>query len=67
MNSVLGYRKMIDKTQKDVAKILGISEQTYRKKEKGLKEFNKTEMLVFKNLLHEKGLKDISIEDIFFT
>ena len=47
MNSILGYRKMIDKTQKDVAKILGISEQTKRKK--------------------EKGLKDVSIEDIFFT
>ncbi|WP_065580945.1 helix-turn-helix transcriptional regulator [Staphylococcus hominis] len=67
MNSVLGYRKMINKTQKDIAKLLNISEQTYRKKEKGITEFNKKEMLMIKNLLSEKGLKNISIEDIFFT
>ncbi|MEX3470768.1 helix-turn-helix transcriptional regulator [Staphylococcus hominis] len=67
MNSVLGYRKMINKTQKDIAKLLNISEQTYRKKEKGITEFNKNEMLIIKNLLCDKGLKNISIEDIFFT
>lgn len=66
MNKVLGYRKMLNKTQAQMAKKLNISEQAYRNKEKGKTEFKKDEMIVFKNILISNGLKNVTLEDIFF-
>lgn len=66
MNKVLGYRKMLNFTQQQMAKELKISEQSYRNKEKGKTEFKKEEMLTFKNILISKGMTNITLDDIFF-
>ncbi|ASJ94401.1 MULTISPECIES: helix-turn-helix transcriptional regulator [Staphylococcus] len=66
MNKVLGYRKMLGKTQKQMAMEFNISEQSYRNKEKGKVEFKKDEMIKFKSLLVGKGLNNITLDDIFF-
>lgn len=66
MNKVLGYRKMINKSQKEMGEHLSISEQAYRNKEKGRVTFKKDEMIKFRQLLVENGLIDIRIENIFF-
>lgn len=65
MNKVLGYRKMLNFTQQQMAKELKISEQSYRNKEKGKTEFKKEEMLTFKNILISKGMTNITLGDIF--
>lgn len=67
MNKVLGYRKMLGKTQEQMAKEFNISEQSYRNREKGKINFKKNEMIKFKTLLIEKGLKDITLDDIFLV
>ncbi|OFJ59199.1 hypothetical protein HMPREF2856_02805 [Staphylococcus sp. HMSC073C02] len=67
MNKVLGYRKMLGKTQQQMAKELNISEQSYRNREKGKINFKKNEMIKFKIMLLEKGLKDITLDDIFLV
>lgn len=66
MNKVLGYRKMLGKTQKQMAMEFSISEQSYRNKEKGKVEFKKDEMIKFKSLLVGKGLNNITLDDNFF-
>lgn len=66
MNKVLGYRKMLNKTQREIAELIGVSEQTFRNKEKGKVSFKKEEMVKFKNFLEESGLRDVTIEKIFF-
>lgn len=45
VNKVLGYRKMISLTQKEMASQLGISEGQYRAKEKGLYDFTRNETI----------------------
>ncbi|WP_267239860.1 helix-turn-helix transcriptional regulator [Staphylococcus aureus] len=67
MNKVLGYRKMLNFTQQQMAKELKISEQSYRNKEKGKTEFKKEEMLTFKSILISKGMTNITLDDIFFN
>lgn len=67
MNKVLGYMKMLNFTQQQMAKELKISEQSYRNKEKGKTEFKKEEMLTFKNILISKGMTNITLDDIFFN
>ncbi|MCT1926331.1 helix-turn-helix transcriptional regulator [Staphylococcus pasteuri] len=67
MNKVLGYRKMLNFTQQQMAKKLKISEQAYRNKEKGKSEFKKEEMITFKNLLVSNGMKNVMLDDIFFN
>lgn len=67
MNKVLGYRKMLNFTQQQMAKELKISEQSYRNKEKGKTEIKKEEMLTFKNILISKGMTNITLDDIFFN
>lgn len=67
MNKVLGYRKMLGKTQKQMAMEFNISEQSYRNKEKGKVEFKKDEMIKFKSLLVGKGLNNITLDDIFLV
>ncbi|WP_414046661.1 helix-turn-helix domain-containing protein [Macrococcus sp. 18KM445] len=67
MNKIVGYRKMIGMSQEEIAKIFNISVQAYRNKEKGRVPFKQIEMKEFKNLLISKGLKNIKIDEIFFT
>ncbi|MEB7458798.1 helix-turn-helix transcriptional regulator [Staphylococcus borealis] len=67
MNKVLCYRKMLGKTQSQMAREFNISEQSYRNKEKGKTDFKKSEMIKFKSLLIDKGLINITLDDIFFN
>lgn len=57
---------MLNKTQREIAELIGVSEQTFRNKEKGKVSFKKEEMVKFKNFLEESGLHDVTIEKIFF-
>ncbi|MGF0046914.1 helix-turn-helix transcriptional regulator [Streptococcus hyointestinalis] len=62
---VRGYRNMLGKTQKQMGKELGISEQSYCNKEKGRVPFKDSEKMIFKTLLLPL-FPDIKLEDIFF-
>lgn len=65
MHRVAGYRRMVNYTQKDMANQLGVSETTYRNKEKGRIPFKDYEMILFQKVMTENNL-DVSIVDIFF-
>lgn len=65
LNKVAGYRAMLGLSQREMAELFGISKQAYSAKERGLTNFNKNEMITFKNLLIEQ-IPDISIDEIFF-
>lgn len=65
MNKVKGYRHMIGKSQKEFAKILGLSVKTYNHKENGKNEFTQKEMYKIKNLFLPIN-SNITIDDIFF-
>lgn len=66
VNKIVGYRKMLAMTQKEMASKLGLSEGQYRAKEKGYYDFSKTEMEKFYDLVHEK-VHGVEIADIFFN
>ncbi|KAA9274326.1 MULTISPECIES: hypothetical protein [Staphylococcus] len=66
-NKVRNYRRYIGLTQKQMANNLKISVTAYRNKEKGITPFKDSEKVVIKNKLIENGLKDITIDDIFFN
>ncbi|QHW38239.1 hypothetical protein GZH82_13400 [Staphylococcus ursi] len=66
MNKIAGYRKMLGMSQEKMAKEFGISAQAFRMKEKGKVNFNKSEMLKFRNLLRENLFPSITIDEIFF-
>lgn len=65
LNKVAGYRAMLGFSQREMAELFGISKQAYSAKERGLTNFNKSEMIIFKNLLIEY-IPEISIDEIFF-
>lgn len=50
-----------------MANNLEISVTAYRNKEKGTTPFKDSEKITIKNKLIENGLKDITIDDIFFN
>lgn len=52
-------------TQKDMAKLFGISIQAYSAKERGRTQFKDSEKTIFKNEL-QKIFPDITIDEIFF-
>lgn len=66
MNKVVGYRNMLGKSQEKMAKEFNISSQSYRFKEKGQVNFNKNEMIKFRDLLRENLFPNITIDEIFF-
>lgn len=66
MKKILGYRKMLSLTQKEMAEKLGLSEGQYRAKEKGYYDFSESEMMKFYKVVHEKN-NDVKITDIFFN
>lgn len=59
-------RKIINFSQKDMSEELGTSLVTYNQKEIGKISFSKEEMIKIEKILKENGLKEITIEDIFF-
>ncbi|KAF1295093.1 transcriptional regulator [Enterococcus sp. JM4C] len=66
MNKVAGYRKMLGKTQSEMAKIFNISTQSYWQKENGKIQFSDEEKLLFKGLV-KTIFPDITIDTIFFS
>lgn len=64
-NKVLGYRKMVSMTQKQMADCLGISENQYRSKEKGRYEFTKSEMEKFCSVV-QQSIPTVNVQEIFF-
>lgn len=62
-----GYRKMIGLTQKELAELFGISVQALRRKEKGVTAYKDREKVILRDLIREKGLSKITIDEIFFT
>jgi len=65
-NKLAGYRKMLGYTQEDMAKIFGVSKQSYRMKEKGEYQFNDKEKVKFKEML-KPIFPEITIDEIFFS
>ena len=63
---ISGYRRIAGMKQSDVAKLFGISRQSYWNKETGRTPFTDIEKVVFKNEV-VKVIPDITIEDIFFN
>lgn len=66
LNVLAGYRKMLSKSQKEFAKLIDVTEGTYRNKENGKSGFNAKEIETLYRFLNEHLPFDISI-DIFFT
>lgn len=64
-NKIKGYRVMIGKKQTDFAKLLCISEGTYRLKEKGKLEFKQSEIQKIMREL-KKNKISVTVEEIFF-
>ena len=65
-NKLAGYRKMLGKTQEDMAFIFRISRQAYSNKEKGKTPFKDDEKQLIKELL-QPLFPDITIDEIFFS
>ncbi|WP_430329745.1 hypothetical protein [Staphylococcus aureus] len=66
-NKVSNYRRYIGLTQNQRANNLKISVTAYRNKERGITPFKDSEKVFIKNKLIENGIKDITIDDIFFN
>ncbi|UTI88147.1 hypothetical protein NIT62_04610 [Mammaliicoccus sciuri] len=66
MIKVAKYRRFIGVTQRDMAKYLGVSVQSYRNKEKGKTPFKDSEKVLIKEKLIANGFVEISIDEIFF-
>lgn len=65
-NIVKGYRNMLNMTQHDMAKMLGISDRAYNSKEKGQTQFTDSQRLKIRELF--KTIKpDITIDEIFYS
>lgn len=65
MNKVKGYRVMAGYSQTEVADMLGLTKQTYCKRETGKTQFKPSEMLKLKNIISVVK-PDITIDELFF-
>jgi len=61
-----GYRKLVGLTQKDLAEKFGVSIQSISRKENGQSSYSDEEKIIFRDLVRENGLPDITIDVIFF-
>ena len=66
INRVAGYRAMLNMTQEDMGKIIGIKKQQYSLKERKKYPFSDKEKQLIKNYLMEY-FPNITIDDIFFN
>lgn len=62
---VKGYRNIAGLTQSELARLLGISVQSYRNKEKGRVAFKDSEKVIIRDLI-SKIIEGIKVDDIFF-
>lgn len=66
INKVKAFREAIGLTQKDLASILDISVDSYSRKERGVSEFRKNEMMKITELFKINGISE-SLQEIFFN
>lgn len=64
-NNISRYRKFLNYTQTDMAKLFGISLQAYSRKERGINAFNDKEKMIIKNLL-TLHFPEVTYEELFF-
>lgn len=62
MNKIKGYRCTLNLTQAEMAKVIRISEASYRMKEAGERSFKLKEAIVLRDFFNEKGL-NTELED----
>lgn len=60
------YRRFINMTQRDMAKVAGCCLTSYYMKESGNRDFTQTEIYNIFNVVKEK-IPDITIEELFFN
>lgn len=65
INRVLGYRKMLNLTQSDIAEILNISTQAYGQKENLKISFKDSEKVLLLNIFKEVD-PELNIDSLFF-
>ena len=65
MNKLKRLRLLAGYTQTDIAKMFGITNQSYSRKEAELVPFKDTEKVLFMNLIAETS-PDETIESVFF-
>ena len=65
MTKLKGYRVMLGKTQRDMAKELNISVQSYNNKETGKTAFSDRQKLAIKTMVAEVK-SDITIDELFY-
>lgn len=65
MTKLKGYRVMLGKTQRDMAKELNISVQSYNNKETGKTAFSDREKLAIKTMISEIK-PDVTIDELFY-
>ena len=63
---LIAYRKMINMSQTDMAKAIGICLTSYHLKETGKKDFTQSEMVSILNII-KKYNPNITIDEIFFS
>lgn len=61
-----GYRKLIGLTQEDLSKKFGVVKQSISDKERGLTAYSDEEKKILRDLVRQAGMKNITIDDIFF-
>ncbi|HFI0812544.1 TPA: helix-turn-helix transcriptional regulator [Streptococcus suis] len=66
INKVKAFREAIGLTQKDLARILDISVDSYSRKERGVSDFRKNEMIEITAIFKNNGV-DENLQDIFFN
>lgn len=66
INKVKAFREAIGLTQKDLARILDISVDSYSRKERGVSDFRKNEMIEITAIFKNNGI-DENLQDIFFN
>lgn len=65
LNKVAGYRTMIGLSQKEMARHLDISPQSYSNKERGYRPFSDHEKIKIKELF-SKSINNLTIDSLFF-
>lgn len=65
LNELAGYRSKLNKTQKDFANLIGVSNQAYSSKENGRTPFKPNEMKILKEFISQH-YPSVTIDILFF-
>ena len=63
--NLIGYRKMADYTQSELAEKMNISYSNYNSKENGKTEFTYSECLKIRDILMQRLGKTLTIDELF--